>query len=102
MTESVAWGRVRLKSQPSHSVERFLVRVFEQPPRDHLRLNIRRTLEDIKDARVTEDTADGVLERKAVAAVNLHGVVRRRPRDARGEQFRHTGFQIAAPPGVLF
>ena len=44
----------------------------EQPPRDHLRLNLRRALEDAEDTRIAQHAADRIFQREAVAAVNLH------------------------------
>jgi hypothetical protein len=55
---------------------------LQQPPRDHLRLDLRRALEDRQDARVAEHAADRVFEREAVAAVDLERVVGGRPGDA--------------------
>ena len=54
----------------------------QQPPRDHLGLDLGRALEDVEDPRVAQDTADPVFQREAVAAVNLQRVVRRGPGDA--------------------
>ncbi len=70
--------------------------MFEQAPRDHMRLDFRRALEDRQDARIAQDTADRVFEREAVAAMDLQRIVGRRPRQARGKQLGHAGLQIAA------
>src|SRR6056297_3900295 len=43
----------------------------EQAAGDHLGLDLRGTLEDVEDARVAEDAADVVFQRKAVAAMDL-------------------------------
>ncbi len=48
-----------------------LVGAFEEAAGDDLRLDLGRALEDVEDARVAQHAADGVLERKAVAAVDL-------------------------------
>ena len=74
---------------------------FEQPPRDHLRLNFRRALENVEDAGVAQHARDRIFQRETVAAVDLQGVVRRRPGDARAEQLGHAGFEVAAPALVL-
>ena len=78
-----------------------LVSAFQQPPRDHLRLNLRRAFEDVEDAGVAQHARDRIFEREAVAAVDLQRVVGRRPGDARGEQLRHARFEVAAPACVL-
>ncbi len=54
----------------------------QQPPRDHLGLDLGRALEDVEDPRVAQDPADPVFQREAVAAVNLQRVVGRGPGDA--------------------
>ena len=74
---------------------------FQQPSRDYLRLDFRRALEDVEDARVAEDARDRIFQREAVAAVDLQRVVRGRPGDARAQQLGHAGFEVAAPARVL-
>ena len=61
-----------------------LVRPIEQPPGDDLRLDLRGALENVEDAGVAENPRHRKFERKAVAAVDLHGIVGRGPGDARG------------------
>lgn len=50
---------------------------FQNAPGDDTRLNFGRALKDVEDAAVAEDAADGVFEGKAIAAVDLQGVIRR-------------------------
>src|SRR3954454_3275654 len=78
-----------------------LVAPAEQTAGDHLRLDLRRTLEDAEDARVAQHAADLVLGRVAVAAVDLERVVGVRPCDAGGQQLRHAGFDVATPVLIL-
>src|SRR5262249_47839854 len=73
----------------------------EQPPRDDLRLDFRRALENAENAGVAEDARDRKLEREAVAAVDLHGVVGIGPGDAGGQELRHAGLEIAAFARIL-
>src|SRR5262249_54457386 len=77
------------------------IRRAEQPARDHLRLDLRRALEDVEDARVAENARDRKLEREAVAAVDLDRIVGVGPGDAGGEQLRHAGLEVAALAGIL-
>src|ERR1700749_4737735 len=76
--------------------------IFQQAPRNDLCLNLRRALEDTKDARVAKNTADRILECETIPAMDLKGIVRRGPSNARGQQLRHTGLEIATPAFVLF
>src|SRR5690606_19721975 len=69
---------------------------------DHLRLDLRRTLEDAENARVAQYPADRVFQGETVAPVNLQGVVGRGPRYAGGEKLGHARLEVAAPPAVLF
>src|SRR5262249_1284358 len=48
-----------------------------------------------------EDAADWILHGVAVAAVDLEGGVGVRPGDARGEQLRHAGLDVAAAFRIL-
>src|SRR5690606_29451184 len=73
----------------------------DQPARDHLRLYLCRTLEDIEDARVAQDAADFIFQCVAVAAVDLQAGVGVRPGGAGAEQLCHPGFDIAAFAAVL-
>ena len=57
--------------------------------------------EDVENAGVAENARYRKFKRKAVAAVDLQGIVGRGPGDARGEKFCHAGFEVAAPPGIL-
>ena len=52
---------------------------------DDLRLDLSRTFEDVEDAGVAEDAGDFVLQREAVAAVDLQTIVGSRPGDACAE-----------------
>ena len=61
------------------------IRPLQQPSRNHLRLNLCRALENIQNPRVAQHAADGVLQRKPVAAVDLQRVVGVGPGDAGGE-----------------
>src|SRR4029079_547250 len=74
---------------------------FEQTPRDDLRLDFCRALENIQDARIAKHAADRILEREAVAAMNLQRVVGVSPGDTRTQQLGHTGFEIATPARIL-
>src|SRR5262245_15338200 len=58
------------------------VRPFKQAAGDHLGLDLGGAFEDVEDAGVAEDAAHGVLEREAVAAVDLDGIVGVGPGDA--------------------
>ncbi len=69
--------------------------------RDHLRLNLRCPLEDVQDTGITQDPADRIFQRKAVAAVDLQRVVRRRPGHPRAQQLGHPGLEVAAFPVIL-
>src|SRR5689334_19521538 len=80
---------------------RRLVAPAEQTACDHLRLDLRRSLEDAEDTRVAQDAADLVLGRVAVAAMDLKRVVGVRPCHAGGQQLRHAGFDVATPVLVL-
>src|SRR5215813_15627609 len=73
----------------------------EQPPRDDLRLDLRRALENAENAGVAEDARDRKLEREAVAAVDLHRVVGIGPGNAGGQELRHAGLEIAAFARIL-
>src|SRR4051812_20699426 len=75
--------------------------VVEQSPRDHLGLNLARAFEDVEDARVREETADRIFRGEAVAAMDLQRIVRRRPRNASGDQLGHAGLEIAALALIL-
>ena len=68
----------------SSLTRRHSVRPVEQAPGDHLRLDFRGALENVEDAGVAENPRHREFERKAVAAVDLHGIVGRGPGDARG------------------
>src|SRR5262245_8038398 len=57
------------------------VALLQQPPRNHIRLNLSCALEDREDARVAEQPRHRELQRKAVAAVDLHRIVGGRPGD---------------------
>ena len=77
----VAWGVAgRINPRLGATVRR--PASAQQPPRDDLRLDLGRALEDVEDPRVAQDPADPVFQREAVAAVNLQRVVRRGPGDA--------------------
>src|ERR1700682_3024569 len=78
-----------------------LVLIFQQPPRDDLRLNLGGAFEDVEDARVAEDAAHRIFHCESVAAVNLHRVVGGGPGDAGAEELRHAGLEVAAPSRVL-
>src|ERR1700694_6066672 len=80
---------------------RWLIPAFEQSPRNHLRLDLRRAFENIKYAGVAEHARYWIFEREAVPAMNLQGVVGRRPRDTRAEKLGHAGLEVAALPLVL-
>src|SRR5258706_15321858 len=77
------------------------VLIFQQSPRDDLRLNLGGAFEDVEDARVAQDAAHRIFHGKAVAPVDLHGVVGRSPGDARAQELRHPCFQVAASSRVL-
>src|SRR4029079_7044351 len=53
------------------------------------------------NAGIAQDAADGIFQRKAVAAVDLQSVVGCGPGDARAQKLRHPRFQITAPALVL-
>ena len=61
----------RLRNEPSAAVDA----TVQEPPCDHLRLDLGGALEDVEDAGVAQHPADRVLERIAVAAVDLQGIV---------------------------
>ena len=77
------------------------VAAVEQSPGDDLRLDFRGALENIEDAGVAQNPRHRKFERKAVAAVDLHGVVGGGPGDARRQELRHAGLEVAAPAGIL-
>src|SRR5262245_48237437 len=77
------------------------VAAVQQAPGDHLRLDLGGALEDRQDAGVAQQARHRVFERKTIAAVDLHGIVGRRPRHARRQQLGHAGFEIAAPSRIL-
>ena len=66
-------GRARRRDDGSgcRSRRATSVRAFQQAPRDDLRLDFGSTLEDVENTRVTQYPAHGILQRKAVAAMNL-------------------------------
>src|SRR5690606_35454515 len=84
---------------PSRSAGRVdgSVRTLQQSPRDHLCLYLGCTLEDVEDAGVTENPRDGIFKREPIAAMDLHGIVRGGPGDARGQQLGHSCLEIASP-----
>jgi hypothetical protein len=55
----------------SPGTREIIVVLRDQPARNHLRLDFRRALEDVEDARVAQDAADLEFQGIAVAAVNL-------------------------------
>ena len=57
---------------------------LQQPPRDHLRLDLRCALEDVQYPGVAQHAADLVFQREALAAVDLQGVVGGGPGLAQG------------------
>src|SRR5262245_57790963 len=75
--------------------------LFQQSAPDHHRLDFAGAFEDVEDARIGQNPADWVFDGKTVAAVDLQGVVGSGPGDARGQQFGHAGFEIAAFAAVL-
>src|SRR3972149_4175415 len=77
------------------------VRAVEKPFGNDLRLDFGGAFKNVEDAGVAKDARDRIFERKAIAAVDLHGVVGARPGDARGEQLGHASFEIAAAALVL-
>ena len=78
-TQWMCRGCIRQIGQNCPNFER---RLAQQAACDHLRLNFRSTFEDVEDTRVAEDAADLVFQSKAVAAMDLQGVVGRGPGDA--------------------
>src|SRR3546814_16197169 len=87
-------GRAQLPGPPAFALA--LVAPFDQPARDHLRLNLGRAFEDVEDARVAQQPADLIFERIAIAAMDLQARVGVRPGGARGEQLRHARLAIDA------
>src|SRR5262249_27793619 len=74
---------------------------FDQAAANHLRLDLGRSLEDVEDARVAQNTAHRIFHGVAVAAVDLQRVVGVAPGHARGQELGHAGLDVAAPGGVL-
>ena len=77
------------------------VALTEQSPGDDLGLDLRRAFENIEDAGITEHPRDRIFQGVTIAAVDLQGVVRVRPGNAGGQQFRHAGLDVAAPAGIF-
>src|SRR5712692_9931537 len=77
------------------------IAAVQEPPRNHLRLDLRCALEDREDAGIAQEPRRREFEREAVAAVDLHRIVGGRPGDAGGEQLGHAGLEIAAAAGIL-
>ena len=63
--------------------------LVEEPPRDDLRLNFGSPFEDVEDARIAEDPADLVFQRKAVAAVDVRRCVKSTARGSNCLASRH-------------
>src|SRR5262245_61276700 len=74
---------------------------LEQSLRDHLRLDLGRALEDREDAGVAQESRHRKFKRKAVATVDLHGIVGGRPGDTCGQELRHASLEVAAAAGIL-
>jgi hypothetical protein len=68
---------------------------------DDLRLDFGGALENVEDAGVAENPRHRKFERKAVAAVHLHRVVGGGLGDARRQELRHAGLEIAAASGII-
>ena len=92
--------RLLQQARPCQCPERELL-LAQQPPCDHLRLDLGRTLEDVEDARVAQHAADLVLGGVAVAAVDLERVVGAGPGDGSTQQLGEAGLEVAAAVGVL-
>ena len=67
-----------------------------------MRLNLRGALKDVEDAGVAQHAADAIFQRKAVAAVDLQGVVCSGPRNARAQQLGHARLHVTATTLILF
>src|SRR4029077_8466112 len=80
----------------------FSVRAVEQAARNNLGLDLGSSFKNIEDAGIAQDSGNREFQRKAVAAMHLHGVVCGSPGDTRRQQLGHPGFQVAAPSGIFF
>ena len=87
-------ARTRPEPQTTDKVSRSIA-AFEQAARDHHRLNFRRALEDVEDARVAQHAARLIFECIAVAAVDLHVVVCVRPCHARAVGVAWNAYDLA-------
>lgn len=67
----------------------------QPPPRDHLRVDLGRTLEDVEDAGVARHAADLVLRGIAVAAVDLERVAGTGPGDGCTQEPGAAGLEVA-------
>src|SRR3546814_19877715 len=77
-------GRAQLPGPPAFALA--LVAPFDQPARDHLRLNLGRAFEDVEDARVAQQPADLIFQSIAIAALDLQDRVGVRPGGPRGDK----------------
>ncbi len=59
--------------------------VFQQTTRDHLSLDFTRTFKDVQDTGICQYAADRIFQRKAVATMDLQGIVGSCPRHAGGQ-----------------
>src|SRR5918994_7451792 len=76
-------------------------RLGPQRPRDHHLLHLVGALADREDLGVAVEAADRVLLDVAVAAVDLHGLLRRAHREPTGLQLRLGGSERERPSRVL-
>src|SRR6185369_4117951 len=75
--------------------------VVQKPLGDHLVLNLRRSLENPKQARVPPEPLRGVLARVAITAEDLHRLARRALGHLRREDLGVARLEIAPPAFVL-
>src|SRR5262245_65296987 len=74
---------------------------LQQAAGDDLRLDLGGALENAEGAGVAQHAAHLIFEGEAVAAMDLQRIVGIAPGNARRQQLRHAGLEVAAPAGIL-